>query len=243
MLAAAGLAQSAAAQSWGYGPPGLYGPPVVFYDPRFAVPPGYYGQPGLAVPRGRLPQAPTIVSPDAVFDRLEDAGYSQLSPMAPRGEFYKLTAVDPAGNLVGLEVSIFTGSIENSYILEAGVRVPPAPVEPKRKRVRAPAALAPLEAAPAERPAPTVEPAALPRPRPNPEPAQAAAPPPPAVDEPTQAVRPMPPAAAEPAQAAAPPSATAAVEPTEEDTSTLRSRLLPPPEETEDGDADPLVVY
>src|SRR5687767_12008801 len=102
MLAAAGLAQSAEAQSWRYGPPGLYGPPVVFYDPRFAAPPGYYGQPGLAVPRGRrLAPVPTIVSPDAVFDQLENAGYSQLSPMAPRGEFYKLTAVDPAGNLVG----------------------------------------------------------------------------------------------------------------------------------------------
>src|SRR5687768_14964191 len=150
MLAAAGLAQSAAAQqSWRYGPPGLYGPPVVYYDPRFVAPPGYYGPPGLVVPRDRrLTPVPTIVSPDAVFDRLEDAGYSELSPMAPRGEFYKLTAVDPGGNLVGLEVSIFTGRIENSYILEAGVRVPPALVEPQRKRVRAPAAPAPADPAP-----------------------------------------------------------------------------------------------
>jgi hypothetical protein len=204
MLAAAGLAQSATAQSWRYGPPGLDGPPVVYYDPRFVAPPGHY-----AVPRGRrLLPVPTVVSPDAVFDRLEDAGYSGLSPMAPRGEFYKLTAIDPAGNLVRLEVSIFSGTIENSYVLEAGVRVPSAPVERNRKRVRAPAA--PVAAEPAR----PIEPAALPRPRPNPEPAQANAAAPPAAAEPTEAAAPTPPAAAEPTEAAAP-TPPAAAEPAE----------------------------
>jgi hypothetical protein len=300
-MLAAGLAQSATAQSWRYGPPGLDGPPVVYYDPRFVAPPGYY-----AVPRARrLLPVPTVVSPDAVFDSLEDAGYSELSPMAPRGEFYKLTAIDPAGNLVGLEVSIFSGAIENSYILEAGVRVPPAPVEPNRKRMRAPAVPAPAE------PARPIEPAALPRPRPNPDSAQANAAARPAAAEPTGAAAPTPPAAAEPAEAAAmtgpaaaepaepaaepaeaaaepaeaaaltgpaaaeptrsatPPPPTAAesdqaaaepaepaaepaqsaaplpsaTEPAEEETSTLKGRLFPPPDEAEDEDPGPRVVY
>ena len=53
-----------------------------------------------------------MISPDAVFDALEAAGYREFSPMAPRGDVYKLDAVNPRGDLVALEISVFTGAIE-----------------------------------------------------------------------------------------------------------------------------------
>jgi hypothetical protein len=133
---AAGATAPAAAQSWGigvgveYGPPVFYGPPpVIYYEPPVvaAPPPVYYGAPPVVVA-----PAPVIemVSPDEVFDRLDEAGYTDLAPMAQRGRYYKVRAVDPYGNLVSLEISIHSGEIENKYILESGYAARPAVVAP-----------------------------------------------------------------------------------------------------------------
>ncbi len=195
-LAAAGMAQPASAQSWGvgvgveYGPPVFYGPPpVIYYDPRDVPPPTYYGQPPVIFAPGG-PPVPQMISPDEMLDRLEAAGYRELSPMAHRGRLYKLNAVDPSGDLVALELSIFTGEIESRRVLAAQRRAPPA--------VRVAPAPAPVRAV-------------------------AAAPPPPPAAAPT----------------AAPPAAV----PSQDAPSSLRDRLIPPPEEAEDGERDPLVVY
>ena len=182
-LAAAGMAQPALAQSWGigvgveYGPPVFYGPPPVYYDPRFGPPPAYYRAPPVVV-RRPTPHfrelVPQLVSPDTVLDRLEAAGYRELSPMAHRGGLYKLNAVDPSGDLVALELSAFTGEIESRYVLQTVPRPPeiararpepePQPElaqEPEPEPVRA-AAAAPPPPPPAPAPAAAAPPAAPP---------------------------------------------------------------------------------
>ncbi len=73
------------------------------------------------------------LSPDAVFNALEAAGYREFSPMAPREPVYRLNAVNPRGDLVALEISMFTGQIERERILAVHQRPPlrayrPAPV-------------------------------------------------------------------------------------------------------------------
>lgn len=104
-------AAPAAAQSWsfgvgvGVGGPAYYGAPPTFYEPS-------------PYPRA-LP-----LSPDAVFDALEAAGYREFSPMAPRGDVYKLNAVNPRGDLVALVISAFTGAIESERILAPHHRPP-----------------------------------------------------------------------------------------------------------------------
>jgi hypothetical protein len=95
-------ASPAAAQSWGAG--------VVIEGPV------YYGAPAFerAVP---LP-------PDVVFDVLEDRGYHDFGPMAPRGPIYRLTAVNWRGDLVELEVSAFSAGVESERILAFAQRPP-----------------------------------------------------------------------------------------------------------------------
>ncbi len=129
LFAAAAAVSPASAQSWGWGVetggPAYYGAPPAYYAP------GYY-------PRARP------ISPDAVFNALEAAGYREFGPMAPREPIYRLNAVNPRGDLVALEISMFTGEIERERILAVHQRPPlrayrqaPAP------RTSAPAAPSP----------------------------------------------------------------------------------------------------
>jgi hypothetical protein len=111
-------------------------------------------------------QAPGVIpmqAPEVIFDRLEDAGYREFSPMARRGSLYKLNAVDPSGDLVALEISIFTGEIERAYLLQA--RMSPAPPEvaprPRRKAAARKPKPAPAAAAPAVATAPPPPPPPL----------------------------------------------------------------------------------
>lgn len=156
-LALAGtMASSAAAQSWGFGVearPRYYdGPPVVY---RRAAP-GYYGDAPVVLRRVE-PRVFHMEAPEDVLDDLEDDGYSEMSPMRRRGQFYMLTAVDPDGNLVALDISIFTGEILNERILEARLQAPP--------RVRRAPRAAPVAAPPpAPRAAPQPQVRAMPAP-------------------------------------------------------------------------------
>lgn len=160
-----------AAQSWGFGievgPPGYYGPPPVYayeVDPYYYEPPVYYEEAPVVV----VPAEPPVryaASPDSVLDMLEDEGFSELSPMAERGAYYKLSAVNPEGELVALEISIRSGEIEREIILEPSreparrvvAATPPAPPPvaaplppagaappPMRERLQVPAGEDPL---------------------------------------------------------------------------------------------------
>ncbi len=158
-IVAAATASPGAAQSWGFGieigPPAYYEPPAYYYsEPR------YYGEPPLVVVPARPPVIRHAASPDAVLDMLEDEGYVELSPMAERGGFYKLSAVSPEGDLVALEIAILTGEIEREFILQERRRIAAAPVEVRRAAPTPPAYAPPAASAPAPmrdrlRPAPT----------------------------------------------------------------------------------------
>ena len=119
LFAAAAAVSPASAQSWGWGVetggPAYYGAPPAYYAP------GYY-------PRARP------ISPDAVFNALEAAGYREFGPMAPREPIYQLNAVNPRGDLVALDVSMFTGEIERERILAVhqGRRFAPTGRRPRR---------------------------------------------------------------------------------------------------------------
>jgi hypothetical protein len=106
------------AQSWG----DVGGPPVTY-----GRPPAAYAMP---VYRSAPPAPP--LSPAAVFDALQAAGYREFSPMAPRGAFYKLDAVNRRGDLVALVVSAFTGEIAEERVLAfhpgSAPSAPPQPV-------------------------------------------------------------------------------------------------------------------
>jgi hypothetical protein len=112
-------------QSWGFGvevgPPVYYGPPPVYtydVDPYYyPEPPIYEQEPPIVI----MPEEPPVryaASPDDVLDMLEDEGFRNLSPMAERGAYYKLSAINPEGELVALEISIRSGEIEREIILE-----------------------------------------------------------------------------------------------------------------------------
>jgi hypothetical protein len=116
--AVAAGASPATAQSFGWSVGvGIGGPdyyePAPFYDEPVYVP---------VEPRK---------SPDEVFDALEAAGYSDFTPMAPRGDYYKLSAVNPRGDFVALEISVWSGQIEREYILAEGRRRPVTAVAPR----------------------------------------------------------------------------------------------------------------
>ncbi len=134
-LAVAAATSVAHAQSWsvgvgvGFGDPGYYAPPPGYY---YAPPPVYYGP-----PPGYLYQAPpevyappplvvhSSVSPDAVFDNLERAGYRDFGPMAFRDGVYKLNAIDRRGRYVALEVSALDGQVEREIVIGGAERRAP----------------------------------------------------------------------------------------------------------------------
>jgi hypothetical protein len=79
---------------------------------------------GPLIIEGPVYQRAIPIAPDAIFDALEAAGYREFSPMAPREPVYALKAVNPEGDLVALEISMFTGEIELELILAANYRPP-----------------------------------------------------------------------------------------------------------------------
>jgi hypothetical protein len=119
-----------------YDPPGYYpygGPPPGYY-PYPEAPLGYYGE-GRWVTLGPAPRPLDggVVMPDDVFDLLEAWGYREFGPMARRGPLYRLTAVNPVGDHVALEVSAYSGQIERELILTEAAPRPrrqPAPRPP-----------------------------------------------------------------------------------------------------------------
>jgi hypothetical protein len=129
---AAGAASPAAAQ-WGFGieigPPRYYGPPPVYYE----QPRRYYDE-GPVIIAPAHPRVLHMEAPEDVLDSLEDAGFRELSPMKRRGKFYVLNAVEPGGDLVALEISIFTGEIERMRVLEAALQ-PPREIRRKSRPV------------------------------------------------------------------------------------------------------------
>ena len=85
------------------------------------------------------------VSPDTIFNLLEDAGYSDFGPMAFRDGVYQLQAVNAHGELVALEVSALDGAVENEYPLAAQA------MDPRRPRAPHAAAAAPAAGPPSGR--------------------------------------------------------------------------------------------
>src|SRR5918997_179525 len=102
-----------------------------------APPAYYYEEPPMYVP-AEPPPVYRMVGPDEVFDMLDAAGYRELSPMARRGAVYRLNAVSPDGDLVALDISIFSGAIERARVIEARYAAPP-PVAPPLAVVPPPA--------------------------------------------------------------------------------------------------------
>lgn len=116
-----------------FGGPDYYGPPPIYYGP----PPGYlYEQPPTYYAPAPPPvvyapaQIRSAVSPDVVFDNLEDAGYREFGAMAFRDGVYKLSAVNRHGELVALEVSALTGEVEIEKIVGPGTAGAPLVVPP-----------------------------------------------------------------------------------------------------------------
>jgi len=179
-LAAAVIAMSvasgtAAAQSWGFGvgmgfgEPDYYGPPPGYSEPPVifeAVPEaGSEGAPIDVAPDGR--PVFQMESPDDVLDALDGAGYRELSPMHMRGHSFVLAAVDPRGDLVQIELSIFTGEIERITLLQAGY-LPPVrqrSIAAAPQIAPAPPQVSPAPPPPAVTPPPRVEERVVPPPQ------------------------------------------------------------------------------
>ena len=220
-LAAAGMAQPALAQSWGigvgveYGPPVFYGPPPVYYDPRLGPPPAYYGAPPVVV-RRPAPHFRELV-PQLVSP---DTVLDRLEAAGYR-EFSPMAHRGGRYKLNAVDPSGDLVALELSTFtgeIESRYVLQTVPRPPALARVR-----------PEPEPDPALEP--------EPERVRAPAPPEPAVS----AAEPLPPRQEPPAPevAAAEPPPVAP----EDAPSSLRDRLIPPPEEPEDGERDPLVVY
>jgi hypothetical protein len=109
-----------------------FGAGIGFGDPAYVEPPPYYYEPPVVyepVTPLYSQGAPVAVAPDGrpvlhmeaaddVLAALSRAGYREFSPMHMRGHFYTVRAVDPNGDLVELEISIFTGEIVTTTVLQ-----------------------------------------------------------------------------------------------------------------------------
>jgi hypothetical protein len=137
------LAAPAAAGSWSVGIGVGFGYPHPLYGPGHFAPYDPYGPPPFGPPTYYVPAPPPVVfemqPPDAVLDALESAGYREFGPMQQRGDHYSLSAVSPRGDIVALEISVYSGAIERELILEPRRRdaprqvlrrLPEAPSEP-----------------------------------------------------------------------------------------------------------------
>lgn len=138
-----------AAPGWAQSGDAYYGPPpVTYYAQSRDI---WYDQPPTVVVPAEPRVIPGMKAPGDVLAALDRSGYRELSPMAQRGALYKLRAVNPRGDLVHLEISVYTGAIEREVILAVGraaplyrapvpaVAPPPAPRPAKRRH--APAAV------------------------------------------------------------------------------------------------------
>lgn len=188
----AGAAAPAAAEVFSFG----FGVGTPVYRPYHAAPaPTYrvYRGPEII---GPVPENRGVYHMEAARDveaSLRARGFTEVSPLARHGHLYHGNAVDPAGNLVALRISIFSGDIVDADILEparAVVRAPAAPNYAPPPPVTRTAPVIPRQAvppaprqavAPAPRPAatPATKQAAAPKPAQKPVESKYAAPPPP----------------------------------------------------------------
>lgn len=272
-LAVAAAAAPASAGPWGvgYGPPVYYdAPPRVLYGAPDGPPAFYDG------PRAYRRNGPVVIAPgsrilhmEAVEDvrgRLLDQGFRDLSRVKRRGARYFVRGVNPGGDLVALQISIFTGDIERVDLLEAGVSEPQrrGPRAAARARAEAPARAAPARPTMAARPTAPARPMGrAAEPEPNDQ-AEATTRPAPAAKANTRAAEPKIEAEATtkrsaPAKPAArtndpaPQVQADATGKSDAGASTLRGRLKVPPAEksaqaskppaSSNGGSDPLVVY
>lgn len=107
-----------------YAPPAVvYATPPVIYEP--APPPVVYAPPPVVY------APPSALPADAVFNRLERAGYSQFGVMAFRDGVYKVDAVNARGDRVSLEVSALNGAVQAEYVI--GAARPPRTLAPSGK--------------------------------------------------------------------------------------------------------------
>jgi hypothetical protein len=185
LIAGAAAPASAEVFSFGFG----VGAPI--FRPQYVEPaPAYrvYRGPEII---GPVPDSREVYHMEAARDveaSLRSRGFSEVSPLARHGHLYHGRAVDPAGNLVALRISIFSGDIVDADILEparAVVRAPAArtyappppvtstaPVIPRQAVTRAPAKTVTQAPKPAPKPASTY--AAPPPPKPYTPPAKPA---------------------------------------------------------------------
>lgn len=122
LIASAAAPASAEVFSFGFGA----GAPI--YRPAEPAP-SYRVYRGPAV-IGRVPEAPNVYHMEAARDveaSLRRRGFTEVSPLARHGHLYHGNAVDPAGNLVALQLSIFSGEIVDADILEPARGVARAP--------------------------------------------------------------------------------------------------------------------
>ena len=159
-------AAPASAQGWSFGvevgPKVYFGPPPVYYEPPlvYESPPAvYYEEAPVVIAPALRSRVLHMEAPEDVLDRLARRGYRDFSRIDRRSALYTLTALDPDGDLVSLEISIFTGRIERSSVLEARyVAAPKARRAPAQRTapVAAPVKPAPL---PKRKPTPAAAPA------------------------------------------------------------------------------------
>jgi len=178
LIASAAAPASAEVFSFGFG----VGAPI--FRPQYVEP----------APAYRVYRGPEIIGPvpeggvyhmEAARDveaSLRRRGFTEVSPLARHGHLYHGNAVDPAGNLVALQISIFSGEIVDADILEpsrAIVRAPAGRTYAPPPPVASTVPVIPRQAvtrAPAQTPTQAVTQA----PKPTPKPASTyAAPPPP----------------------------------------------------------------
>jgi hypothetical protein len=173
----AGAAAPAAAEVFSFG----FGVGAPIFRPQYVEP----------APAYRVYRGPEIIGPvpeggvyhmEAARDveaSLRSRGFTEVSPLARHGHLYHGNAVDPAGNLVALQISIFSGEIVDADILEparATVRAPAAPIYAPPPPVTSTAPIIPKHAV-APAPKQTVTQAS--RPSSNPVQSKYAPPPPP----------------------------------------------------------------
>jgi len=126
-------------------------PPVVLYE-----------EPPVVIAPAFRPRVLHMEAPEDVLARLARDGYGDLGPIDRRGALYVLTASDPKGDLVSLEISIFSGEVQRASVLEARYAAVPSrpPAAPRSPAARPAPAAAPAQ--PARIPAPKAETVASP---------------------------------------------------------------------------------